>query len=130
MATNRKQPRIEPTENEISGYLQEVSPIKTSRKNNLYFDGTIQIGRAEYQHFVCFDAAKQSSFSTTAMSPVKLTDIQLVPSQRQAYVTDVLTKSQSTMEVKKSLAFPYKKQNKLDSLRNYIKNSQKWTKQK
>ena len=117
MATNRKQPKMEPKENEICGYLHEVSPIKTSVKNNLYFDGTIQTGRGEYQHFVCFDAAKQSSFSTTvtAMSPVKIKDIQLVPSQRQANVTDVMVKRQSTMEIKKALTFPYKKPKNLES---------------
>lgn len=107
MATGNKLVKRE-TDNEIEGFLQNVSPIKTSKKNNLYFDGTIQTGRTEYKHFVCFDTNKQSAFAAADKSPVKLKDISLTPSQREANSSDVIVKKHSTMEIKKNVDFPYK----------------------
>ncbi|VDI00789.1 Hypothetical predicted protein [Mytilus galloprovincialis] len=68
-------------DDEISGYLVEVSPIKTSQQNNKYFDGTINSNRKTFQHFVCFDVSKHSQFRSagTQKSPVKLQRISQVP---------------------------------------------------
>ncbi|CAG2220267.1 unnamed protein product [Mytilus edulis] len=65
-------------DDEISGYLVEVSPIKTSQQNNKYFDGTINSNRKTFQHF---DVSKHSQFRSagTQKSPVKLQRISQVP---------------------------------------------------
>ncbi|CAC5386821.1 unnamed protein product [Mytilus coruscus] len=79
-------------DDEISGYLVEVSPIKTSQQNNKYFDGTINSNRKTFQHFVCFDVSKHCQFRSagTQKSPVKLQRISQVPSKRDASQNDVL----------------------------------------
>ena len=120
MATPRKVSKVDQTanDNEISGFLQNVSPIKTSKKNSLYFDGTIQTGQDKYKHFVCFDTTKQNAFRMAAESeknPIKLQNINLVPSQREANSSDVIVKKVSTLEVRKSLRFSFKARKSTDS---------------
>ncbi|CAC5391309.1 unnamed protein product [Mytilus coruscus] len=101
-------------DDEISGYLVEVSPIKTSQQNNKYFDGTINSNRKTFQHFVCFDVSKHCQFRSagTQKSPVKLQRISQVPSKRDASQNDVLVKRTSSLNVLRSLDFSCKEQPK------------------
>ncbi|CAG2186462.1 unnamed protein product [Mytilus edulis] len=98
-------------DDEISGYLVEVSPIKTSQQNNKYFDGTINSNRKTFQHF---DVSKHSQFRSagTQKSPVKLQRISQVPSKRDASQNDVLIKRTSSLNVLRSLDFSCKDQPK------------------
>ncbi|CAC5411688.1 unnamed protein product [Mytilus coruscus] len=99
---------------EISGYLVEVSPIKTSQQNNKHFDGTINSNRKTCQHFVYFDVSKHCQFrsASTQKSPVKLQRISEVPSKRDASQNDVLVKRTSSLNVLRSLDFSCKEQPK------------------
>ncbi|KAJ8309645.1 hypothetical protein KUTeg_012802 [Tegillarca granosa] len=98
MATGNKLVKRE-TDNEIEGFLQNVSPIKTSKK-------IISISTVPFRQ----DGQNVNTFAFAAAdkSPVKLKDISLTPSQREANSSDVIVKKHSTMEIKKNVDFPYK----------------------
>ena len=49
-------------EEEVSGYIHAVSPIKTSARNTKYFDAKLQVESDVYQKMMCFDPSKHSDF--------------------------------------------------------------------
>lgn len=59
----------------VAGYLHAVSPVKVSR-NNRYFDATLQTGREEFRHVVCFSLKKRAVFvqASDNQQAVKLVD--------------------------------------------------------
>ena len=58
-------------------YLHNLSPIKKSQKNNMYFDMTLQTKNGTYRS-VCFSPEKHSGFSSKyeSSSPVKISRFQ------------------------------------------------------
>jgi hypothetical protein len=79
-------------EDEVSGYIHEVSPVKTSARNTKYFDAKLQIESDVYQKMVCFDPSKHSHFVEAhhGKSPLKIIGIREVINRENNQNTDVL----------------------------------------
>ena len=62
----------------IIGYVHNLSEIKTSQRNNLYFDMSLQTQEKLYRA-LCFSPEKHQQCKTTceSSSPIKLTKYQL-----------------------------------------------------
>lgn len=95
----------------ISGYVHDVSPVKRSNSNNLYFNATFQNGD-QMQRLVSFDPDKHASFihAEKMASPVQLKQITVEPS-RDGQGTDIKVNRYSQLTVLKELNF---KRRKLD----------------
>lgn len=106
-----KKIKIEEEKPSISGYVQNVSPIRTSRTNSRYFNAIVQTERNEYNRMACFDVGKHSVLvdASTAHTPLKLSDIQLVPSRIDASKSEVLLNHKTKVEVCRTLNFNFKK---------------------
>jgi len=76
MATPMKKARSE-AEESVVGFIHGLSPVKISKKNTRYFDGTLQTGREEYHRVVVFGPEKHAVFeqAATAKTPVKLSKV-------------------------------------------------------
>ncbi|XP_069109877.1 uncharacterized protein [Argopecten irradians] len=102
MATKRKLSDLEDTQGSCTGYIHNLSPIKRSKANNPYFEGTIQTADRQYQRLVCFDVAKHGTLqgAATAKTPLKLSNIKQSPSRSDATKSDVVINQSSTLELK------------------------------
>jgi len=62
------------SETPITGYIHSVSPMKTSKKNNKYFNATIQTAREQYHQAVFYTPQKHSSIQMAERkkTPIKL----------------------------------------------------------
>ncbi|XP_033726298.1 uncharacterized protein LOC117315965 [Pecten maximus] len=101
MATKRKY-NDEDGQNSCTGYIHDVSPIKRSKANNPYFEGTIQTADRQYQRLVCFDTNKHGTLQAAATSktPLKLSSIKQSPSRADSTKSDVVINQSSTLELK------------------------------
>ncbi|MES9903983.1 MAG: hypothetical protein ABW168_15075 [Sedimenticola sp.] len=110
-------------DNEVDGYLHEVSPIKMSRSNNRYFNAKIQTDRERYSELVCFDIGRHPVMKTAAekLTPVKLQEIREVPSQKKGGSTDILVNHRSILTVTKHLKFQARIPKPSDELEMEIK---------
>lgn len=95
----------------VCGFIQHVSPIKTSRTNNKYFNATVQVQRDTFKKVACFDVMKHSTLveASQARTPLQLTDVQIVPSRLDSAKTEVLVNYKSRVEVSRQLSFSYQK---------------------
>lgn len=95
--------------NDMMGFLHNISPVKRSSNNNLYFNGMLQIAD-DIKRVVSFDADKHDSFSRAEklQSPVKLTGVTVVPS-RDGKGTDVQINSRTTLTVLNIDDIPFKR---------------------
>jgi len=76
MASPIKKARTE-AEESVVGFIHGLSPVKISKRNTRYFDGTFQTGREEYHRVVVFGAEKHTVFEQAAVAktPVKLSKV-------------------------------------------------------
>ncbi|VDI03381.1 Hypothetical predicted protein [Mytilus galloprovincialis] len=97
---------------EIVGYLHDISPIKTSKNNTRYFNATLQ-NRDEFHRLVCFSLDKLSAFTNAEKmkSPLKLTNIAMVPSVSETGKIDIKVSRFSNLNIVDKLPF---KRRKLD----------------
>lgn len=95
----------------VSGFIQHVSPVKTSRTNNRYFNATLQIQRDTFSKVACFDPSKHSVLveASNARTPLKLNDVQIVPSKFDSSKSEVLVNYKTEVEVCRELAFTYQR---------------------
>ncbi|XP_061163774.1 uncharacterized protein LOC133187078 [Saccostrea echinata] len=105
-----KKIKIEEEKTSVSGYVQNVSPIRTSRTNSRYFNAIFQTERNEFNRAACFDVAKHSVLmdASQAHTPLKLLDVQLVPSRIDASKSEVLLNHKTKIEVCRTLNFNFK----------------------
>lgn len=64
--------------NTVVGYVQNLSPLKRSRKGTSYFNAILQSGQESFHHVVCFSPEKRARLEeasnakeTVCISPVK-----------------------------------------------------------
>lgn len=95
----------------VSGFIQHVSPVKTSRTNNRYFNATLQIQRGTFSKVARFDPSKHSMLveASNARTPLKLNDVQIVPSKFDSSKSEVLVNYKTEVEVCRELAFTYQR---------------------
>lgn len=76
---------------EIAGYIHGVTPLKTSKKNNRYFNAIIQTNREEFHSVVVYHSGKHEQFSLAEkrQTPVILNNATKIPSK---YLLKVCTK--------------------------------------
>ena len=106
---NRGMKRKSDEESVIAGFIHNISPVKTSARNNPYFHGYIQVQTDVYQKLVCFDVQKHSTLNQAEMSksPVKLEQITQVPNREDGTKTDILINSRSLVQTTKKLNFKF-----------------------
>lgn len=106
-----KKIKIDEEKPSISGYIQNVSPIRTSRTNSRYFNAVVQTERNEFNRVACFDIGKHSVLvdASSTQTPLKLSDVQLVPSRLDASKSEVLLNHKTKVEVCRRLNFNFKK---------------------
>ncbi|KAL2076441.1 hypothetical protein ACEWY4_027969 [Coilia grayii] len=109
MATHSPTKR-KPEEDPITGYLHEVSPVKTSWRNVSYFDATMQTDQGDYKRVVCFSPEKRAAFqqATDNKQSVKLINAQKTISSSNPGTFDVLVSSRSSVEAAEQLSFPWR----------------------
>lgn len=58
----------------VTGYFHCVSPVKTSKKNNRYFNAILQTDRHDYQNTVVFtpDKHEQLKLAERNKTPIKI----------------------------------------------------------
>lgn len=102
-------------EHNVTGYIHNVSPVKRSSNNNLYFNSTFQTPE-EMKRIVCFDAEKHPSFTNAEKlrSPIKLSNVSIVPS-RDGQGTDIQLNSKSKLTVLDSGSVSFKRRLFTDS---------------
>lgn len=95
----------------ICGFIQNVSPVKTSQTNSRYFNACVQVQRDTFSKVACFDVGKHSTLmeASNARTPLKLTDVQIVPSRVDSSNTEMLINYRTKVEVCRELNFSYKK---------------------
>jgi hypothetical protein len=95
----------------VSGFIHNISPIRTSRTNAKYFNAIVQTQRNEHNRVACFDIGKHSLLleASQAQTPLKFSDVQLVPSRIDSAKMEVLLNNRSKIEVCRSLNFNFKK---------------------
>ncbi|XP_069129275.1 uncharacterized protein [Argopecten irradians] len=83
----------------VVGYLHNVTPVKRSAKNNLYFNAYLQCHDTT-RRVVSFDAEKQDMMckAAKATSPVKLTNVSIVPS-KSTDENDIQMNKRSRLEI-------------------------------
>lgn len=81
----------------ICDFIQNVSPVKTSWTNIRYV--------------ACFDVGKHSTLmeASNARIPLKLTDVEIVPSRVDAFQSEVLIIYRTKVELCRELTFSYQK---------------------
>lgn len=91
----------------ICGFTQNVSPVKTSRTNSRYFNACVQVQRDTFSKVACFDVGKHSTLmeASNARTPLKLTDVQIVPSRVDASKTEVLINYRTKVEYMQGIEF-------------------------
>ncbi|XP_056613837.1 uncharacterized protein LOC130429354 [Triplophysa dalaica] len=91
----------------ISGYIHDVSPVKTSKRNNKYFNAVCQNGRDEYHDIVVFTADKHGTFTSAAgnKTAIKMNNVKR-ELKNQDYV--IMCNRQTTIDVT-NLTFEYRK---------------------
>jgi len=94
----------------ITGFLEDVSPIKISKNNTRYFNAVLQ-HRDEFHKVVCFNGDQQPMFvnAVKMKSPVKLTNIQKVPSIQEAGKLDIKISRSSQLHIVESVPFKRRK---------------------
>lgn len=72
-----KKIKLEKTEDNVTGYIHDVSPVKTSARNTKYFNASFQTNHNEFHHSVVFSPEKHTSFvqAATNNTPVKICNI-------------------------------------------------------
>ncbi len=87
-----QKPQTQQEDDSISGYLHNVSPIKTSRKNNRYFNATLQVSRDEYHNTVVFATEKHDTLNTAATNktPIKMKNARKTISKYKLHLTNVI----------------------------------------
>lgn len=102
--------------NAVSGYIQDVSPIKISAKNYPYFQGIIQTDTDVYRKIVCFDVQKHGNLNQAHLSktPVKLQRVNFAPNKEDASKSDILINQRSTINTG-SLNFQFYQQPEKES---------------
>ena len=106
--TNRKRPySYAHKEGTVQGFLHHISPVKMSRSNCHYFEATIQLDKESYSRVVCFDKTKHDSMTgaSSAKTPVKWTNIKVIPSRLNSTEKDILVNFKNTVEIAKKLNF-------------------------
>ena len=113
-----KKLKLEEEKNCVSGFIQHVSPMKTSRMNTLYFNATIQYQRDTFRKVACFDSSKHSTLmeASNARTPLKLTDVQIVPSKFDSSKSEVLVNHKTKIEVCRQLSFAYQQSTNDDGM--------------
>ncbi len=96
----------------INGFLHDVTKIKTSRNNTRYFNAVLQ-HKETFHRLVCFSPDKQTTFASAAdmASPVKLTNIQRVPSLQEAGRIDIKFNKSSDLNMEETVPFKRRKLN-------------------
>jgi hypothetical protein len=91
----------------ICGFIQNVSPVKISRTNSRYFNATVQVQRDTFSKVDCFDVERHSTLveASNARTPLKLEDVQIVPSCIESFKTEVLMNYKTRVEVCRELYF-------------------------
>lgn len=86
-------------DNELSGFVHDLTPLKVSRTNAKYFNCILQTDTSEYKRVVCFDSVKRSLFENAEQtkSPVKLKDVKEVPS-KDNNSPDIMVNSKSDLQ--------------------------------
>ncbi|CAC5416139.1 unnamed protein product [Mytilus coruscus] len=104
---------------EIVGYLHDISPIKTSKNNTRYFNATLQ-NRDEFHRLVCFSPDKLSAFTNAEKikSPLKLTNIAMVPSVTETGKIDIKVSRFSNLNIVEKLPFRRRKLDFDDNVSN------------
>lgn len=95
----------------ICGFIQNVSPVKTSQTNSRYFNACVQVQRDTFSKVACFDVGKHSTLmeASNRRTPLKLTDVQIVPSRVDSSNTEMLINYRTKVEVCRELNFSYEK---------------------
>ncbi len=95
-----QKPQTQQEDDSISGYLHNVSPIKTSRKNNRYFNATLQVSRDEYHNTVVFATEKHDTLNTAATNktPIKMKNARKTISKYKLtlHLTNIIDEWQNT----------------------------------
>ncbi|CAL8238615.1 unnamed protein product [Lota lota] len=105
--------KVQKLDNEMSGYIHDVSPIKCSAKNTKYFTCVIQNDRDEYHKGVVFNPIKHREMEQAAshQTGIKLLDVKRTLSfngnQSTADNYDILVNRQTSILVT-NLPFPCK----------------------
>ena len=83
----------------FSGYLIEVSPLKRSAKDYPYSNAVLETSSEIYQDVVVFAADKHQRMQQigAARSPVKLDNVDLTHSRRDATAIDIKVTKRSTI---------------------------------
>lgn len=91
----------------ICGFTQNVSSVKTSRTNSIYFNACVQVQRDTFSKVACFDVGKHSTLmeASNARTPLKLTDVQIVPSRVDASKTEVLINYRTKVKYMQGIEF-------------------------
>lgn len=73
MVSPEKRVKLQDSDDSISGYLHNVTAVKTSKNRIKYFNAVLQVSRKEYRHVVVFAADKRTSFhqAEKQKSPIK-----------------------------------------------------------
>lgn len=104
-----KKLNLEEDKTTVSGFVQNVSPIRTSRTNSRYFNAVVQTKRNKFNRIACFDVSKHSVLTDEHKPPLKLSDVQLVQSRIDSSKSEVLLNYKTKIEVCRTLDFNYKK---------------------
>lgn len=99
-----------PENDELSGFVHDLTPIKVSKTNSKYFNCVLQTNTSEYTKLVCFDSVKRALFENAVQtkSPVKLKEVKQVPSRENSNSTDVLVNSRSDVQSIKASKLDFK----------------------
>ena len=62
--------RVRTEDDVVVGYLHCISPVKSSLKNNRYFEASLQTAREEYHRVVSFSVDKRVSFTKPSENSV------------------------------------------------------------
>ena len=82
--------------------------------NTLYFNATIQYQRDTFRKVACFDSSKHSTLMEATI--LKLTDVQIVPSNFDSSKSEVLVNHKTKIEVCRQLSFAYQKSTNDDGM--------------
>ena len=76
---------------EVSGYIHKVSPVKTSKRQNRYFNAIIQTAEDEFHDIVCFNADRRNQLKSLedTKAAVKISNITKTPGKRTSNSDDI-----------------------------------------
>ena len=77
---------------EISGYIQNISPLKRSKKNVEYFTAVLQNQENQFDKLVCFSPSKKAKMEKSCLerSPVKIQGAKRTPSKFKPFDNEIL----------------------------------------